>query len=553
LALANYYWASRRVADTERIIVEAVAVDQNDLSVNRALATLYLSTNRAAEAELPLRRAADASDDAQPKLLLADYYVGQKRFDDALAILDKLATRPEAFAAATSRRAGVEYQLDRREQAYALLDQVLAKEPKNTQVLVLKGNWQMREKNIEAATASAQAALRADARSWPAHDLLGTIYAMQRKRDEAIKSFTEVLQLNPRALHAQVALSELNLASGKTEAAIRFADEAVQTQPTSGLAHIALARALLAHKDFDRGRQEIGLLVDALPKVATIQSLYGQLQQAQGNHAAARTAFETAARIEPSSVEALAGLVRLDLASKQTAQAVKRIEQYTETTTDNPVAFYLAARTYAAANQLPEAETAVKKAIELDAHYLEAYGLLGQLYVRQQKLDEAREEYERIIAKRPTDVAAHTMIGMLLQTQEKNEEAKKIYEQILTFDSNAVVAANNLAYMFAEQGNDLDRALNLAQTAKAARPDDPDVNDTLAWVFYKRNLPSMAVEPLEQSVKANPANPIYHYHLGLVYLQMEQKGKARASLQQALKLSANFDGAANARKLVAGL
>jgi Flp pilus assembly protein TadD len=107
--------------------------------------------------------------------------------------------------------------------------------------------------------------------------------------------------------------------------------------------------------------------------------------------------------------------------------------------------------------------------------------------------------------------------------------------------------------MFAEQGNDLDRALNLAQTAKAARPDDPDVNDTLAWVFYKRNLPSMAVEPLEQSVKANPANPNYHYHLGLVYLQMEQKGKARASLQQALKLSANFDGAANARKLVAGL
>jgi Flp pilus assembly protein TadD len=54
-------------------------------------------------------------------------------------------------------------------------------------------------------------------------------------------------------------------------------------------------------------------------------------------------------------------------------------------------------------------------------------------------------------------------------------------------------------------------------------------------------------------VKKNPVNPIYQYHLGLAYLKSGDKVKARSALEQALQLSSDFDGAAEAKKVLAGL
>jgi tetratricopeptide (TPR) repeat protein len=120
-------------------------------------------------------------------------------------------------------------------------------------------------------------------------------------------------------------------------------------------------------------------------------------------------------------------------------------------------------------------------------------------------------------------------------------------EKILLLDPRSVVAANNLAYMDADAGTNLDVALQRAQVAKAARPDAPDVNDTLGWVYYKRDLASLALAPLRQSVEAAPANPTYRYHLGMAYAKTGAKQKAREMLQEALKLSPTFPNAADAK------
>jgi Flp pilus assembly protein TadD len=145
------------------------------------------------------------------------------------------------------------------------------------------------------------------------------------------------------------------------------------------------------------------------------------------------------------------------------------------------------------------------------------------------------------------------MLGILLEAQRQPAEARKAYERVLDLDARAPVAANNLAYMYAEEGANLDVALNLAQTAKSGRPDDPDVNDTLGWVFYKRNLPALAREPLEQAVKTNPKHALYQYHLGLVYARLGETSSARAALEQALALLPDATRAPEVRKALAEL
>jgi Flp pilus assembly protein TadD len=107
--------------------------------------------------------------------------------------------------------------------------------------------------------------------------------------------------------------------------------------------------------------------------------------------------------------------------------------------------------------------------------------------------------------------------------------------------------------MDAEAGTNLDVALGRAQAAKAAQPDDPNVSDTLGWVFVKRDMPSLAIPPLQHAVDKDPSNPLYHYHLGIAYSKADKKPAARSALERALSLSPNFERAADARQALASL
>jgi tetratricopeptide (TPR) repeat protein len=145
------------------------------------------------------------------------------------------------------------------------------------------------------------------------------------------------------------------------------------------------------------------------------------------------------------------------------------------------------------------------------------------------------------------------MAATIAQLQNNAADAQKRYEQILARDPYAAVAANNLAWLYADHGGNLDVALQLARTAKRKLPDQPDVNDTLGWVYIKKNLPLLAVPVLQESVKKDPRNPVYQYHLALGYVGTGDHVRARAALEQALRLKPDFAYAQDARRLLAGL
>src|SRR5204863_10054592 len=125
---------------------------------------------------------------------------------------------------------------------------------------------------------------------------------------------------------------------------------------------------------------------------------------------------------------------------------------------------------------------------------------------------------------------------------------REAFEQTLSVDTRAAVASNNLAYLDAEAGSNLDVALNRAQAAKAALPDDADVNDTLGWIYVKQGLPALAVSPLEQAIQKRPSEPLYHYHLGVAHQKAGDKDRAREELSRALSLSSSFPNAADAKR-----
>jgi tetratricopeptide (TPR) repeat protein len=178
------------------------------------------------------------------------------------------------------------------------------------------------------------------------------------------------------------------------------------------------------------------------------------------------------------------------------------------------------AQSYAAGGDDAKAEQVLRRAVSADPGFKAGYTMLGQLYIKQRRIDEARAEFEKMVKRNPADVSARTMVGWLYESQGKFDEARKSYEETLKGGVNAPIAANNLAGIYAEQGANLDVALQLATTAKQQRPDDPSVDDTIGWIYYKKDLPKLAVGPLDDSARKLPNVAEVHYHLGLTYAKL---------------------------------
>jgi tetratricopeptide (TPR) repeat protein len=200
------------------------------------------------------------------------------------------------------------------------------------------------------------------------------------------------------------------------------------------------------------------------------------------------------------------------------------------------------ARAHSAAGEQAKAEQTLRRAVSVDPRFAPGYTMLAQLYMRQRRIDEARAEFEGIVQRDPSALGARTMVGILLEAQGKRDEARQSYEATVNGTGNAPVAANNLAFIYAEQGTNLDVALQLATSAKQRLPDEASVDDTIGWIYYKKELPALAITPLEDSIRKRPDAPEVLYHLGLTYAKLGNKTKARDVLARALKLDAKVGG-----------
>ena len=555
MALGNYLWAAERAAEAEAAIKQALALDSKHLLANRMLGVLYIATRRTNEAEQPLKAVAEVSKTPAATLQLADYYLGVRRIADAKGILTELAKNQAAFADAESRLASIDYAEKNVEGAHKRLDGVIARAPAYTPAQVMKAQWLTTENKLDEALTRAQAAVKGAPDSATAHFALATVHDRRREVQDAITEYGEVLRLNPRAVAAQVELSRLNLATGKGDEALRLAEQARRTEPGNVAARIALARTLLSRNDLARAQGEIAELQRGLPENAVVLALTGSLQARRGDVAGARKSFERAYEMSPGMFEAVAGLVALDVQAKQVPNAVARIDNEIARQGDAPRTelLALAAQIYNLAGQAPRAEQALKRAVQVDPSFSSGYGMLAQLYMQQKRLDEAKTEFEGMVKRDPSAPGPRTMVGVILEAQGKRDEARKSYEETIAAVKDAPVVANNLAVIYAEQGTNLDMALQLAQTAKQGLPENPDVDDTLGWIYYKKDMANLAIRPLEESLKRRPDHPEVLYHLGLAYAKLGNEAKARESLERALKINPSFPGSDVARQTLASV
>jgi tetratricopeptide (TPR) repeat protein len=549
LALAHFLWSQGRLADTEQTLKDALEIDRESDLGNRMLAVFYVQQNRLDDAETPLLRLVNTKDPAAT-LTLADLYVRTGRAERARPLYEALGRQKENHSVSVARLASLDYDANQKGKAYGALDAVLQAEPRNTHLLTLKAQWLLTDGRLPEALATATKAVESDRNSAASHYILGRTHAAMLNAPAAISSLNEALRLNPQFGLADLELARVLLGRGEYQQALTHARSARKQLPADPDAGLVLVRALIANKDTAAADAELQPLLRAHAGSAQVQSVLGQVLMAKSDSRGAEQALDKALDLNPTDLEALTARLAIDSYLKHAVEGRARLARALQKQPDDPDLLALAGRFEWSVGNTAAAEKYLRTTLEKNPAKLDAYTALGQMYISQQRLEEARVEFERIAQRSPDPVAARTMVGMLLEAQGKPEQARKIYEGIIASGSRAPVAANNLAYQYAAGSEQLDVALNLAQTAKTELPDNPEVSDTLGWVYYKRGLADLAIPPLEFSVSKDPQRPEYLLHLGLAYAKAGRTDKARETLQRALSINAGVEGAAEARAVL---
>jgi tetratricopeptide (TPR) repeat protein len=228
-------------------------------------------------------------------------------------------------------------------------------------------------------------------------------------------------------------------------------------------------------------------------------------------------------------------------------KAIERVEQQVRLLPQNPYLYYILGGLYELSKEIPKAEYNFKKAIEINPNIAAFYISLGSLYMRQNILDKAIAEHTTAIEKDPKAISAHMNLGMIYEARKDYPKAKEYYRSALRIDPRFPPAANNLAYLNTEEGGNIDEALALAIEAKRRLPDDPNVSDTIGWVYYKKNIYGRAVAYLREANDKVKENPFMRFHLGMALYKTGEKEQARRELRKALELDPKFPGADESR------
>ena len=231
-----------------------------------------------------------------------------------------------------------------------------------------------------------------------------------------------------------------------------------------------LADAYLAVGRSEEAASLIREHIKQTPQDSQSYLVLGMILKKQKKNDESREAFEKALKLNPENVVAIDQLADLDLEARAFSAVHQRADALLQKEPKSAPAYFIHGRSYVIEKNFAAAEAALRKAIELDPNLAAAYNLLVAIYVEANKLPEALKELETVLGKNPQYSPALLTSGIIYERMGDFAKARDNYEKVLALNPNFTPALNNLAYIYSEKLNNLDRAGELARKAHELAP-----------------------------------------------------------------------------------
>jgi cellulose synthase operon protein C len=552
LALGGFYQSRNRLPEAEVQFKHAIAVDPKDPAPRAALVRLLMQEGKKDETESFLRQTKkDLSDNPQGYRMLGDFYAA---FDIDKAIVEYGSLYNEHPKDIQVKKNYIQLLIlkNHLDEATKLDNEILKSNAHDVEALVYKAQIQLRQNNPSGAVDALQSALSADPNNAVAHYQLGNAFAQQHNDGRAESEWREAVKIRPDMTDAQRSLAALELRRGDVDALLQTAQQIITAQPYSPDGFIFKGIADLARLKFNDAQHDAEQAMQRAPQSPAPYIQLGNIHLAQKHFADAEKYYQQALDKDPSSSEGLSGLMNNYFAQKEYDKAIAAANA--QIAKSPKVAnFYdlLGTALFNGKKDLPGAEAALRKAIELDKNNSDAIEKLGKVQVQEGAPDKALALYLQSIKDNPREVRFYILSGELYEARKDWDHAKAMYEQALSISPDQPLASNNLAFVMLEQGGNVDVAMGLAQTARRGMPESAAAADTLGWAYYQKGIYQSAIGQFQEALRlgakhGDPDDADVHYHLGLAYEKANQNAQARQQLEKAVKLSPNHTDAKKA-------
>ncbi|HEU4833266.1 MAG TPA: tetratricopeptide repeat protein [Pyrinomonadaceae bacterium] len=576
-----------RQPEAEAELTKAVQVGPNDRNARFILASYYLVNRQFDKAEEAYKAlAAVPPQKPENQAVLADFYSAIGRTDEAVKIYQDLVSKTPDFLQGRYRLAEILLTKGDAKGATVQIDEAFKKDQHDRQALLLRARMKAQRgqpDDLKSAIEDLKDVLRQEPNSRPGLYFMAQANYNLGLIDQA-RAFASDLEKNyPDYLPAKLMQLQLTMAGGKPNdytSAISLATDLLarvdKTAPdrenspqmlaeVREKAYLVRGTAQLQLRNIPAARKDYELAKAVAERDPIVHNSLALVSLAENKPEDAISSFENALNVDATNFDALNGLINLYARTNQIDKAHGRIDQALSAYPNMAALHYLKGQVYGFQQNGQMLEAELNKALELDQNYLPAYSALAALYIKSKQEDRAIAQYQKIINLRPENATPYVLIGMLEDQRKNHEVAADSYRKALEKDPNSVIAANNLAWLYASTGTgNLDEAVRLAQSAVQRNPNIAGFVDTLGWVYYKKNLHAAAIEQLRKAVSLNEAqarasntapSAAYHYHLGLALKEKGDKEEARRELQTAIKLAekAPFAELEDARKTLAGM
>lgn len=552
VALGLLELRERRFAEAEAIFERAQALDPKSSAAVYALGTMYWAQNDLVRAEEALAAAARLSPPRSAKRIrYAQFSRTTGKVDNAKRVLEEITEEAPDYLPAWLMLADIAGSERRFDDSLAAVGRVLARDSAHPEALLLSARIRLIQGEKAKAVEELERAARLYPKSAPIHHQLGLAYVANSELAKAATSLGQTVSLAPGSPGPTMALAEVNLRQGNPAAAIVVLRQLVQQEPSNEQARLLLAHAFRAQGNLDEAIAVYRQMNEAFPPNPQVSLLTGLVLLQQEKRDEARAAFNRALEISQDFLPAVEQLVNLELEANDHAAALSRTEAQVARNPNSAGALLLKAKILLRQSNSEEATSTLKKVIELQPELPLPYFLLARIYLSANEHEKALANLQQAATANPRNVEAWMMIGVIHDQSKNYAAARESYEKAIAINPRFSAALNNLAYLYSEHFNELDKAFEMAQRARELLPGEPHTADTLGWILHKRGQYPWALTLLAESAEKLPASPDVQFHLGMTHFMMGEEQPARAALERALNLSQDFQGAEAARRSLA--
>jgi putative PEP-CTERM system TPR-repeat lipoprotein len=519
-------------------------------AIRTQLAVSHLAAGDSEDAITELEAALESNPEfSRADVLLILTHFQNREFDKALAAATKLVEKqPENPQVRNLLGAAFEAKQDfpKARESYA---KASALDPNYVTAALNLARLDLRDGKTAEARAAYEAILEKHPDQPVALVALAKMASDEGRAQEGVALLERAREKNPRAVQPRLILANYQLRRGNAGEALDLAREAYEISPQLPAAALLLGRAQIANGQPDEAISTLSELAERYPdSVDTHMQLalaYGQKRDVEST----RRALNRVLELSPGHPLATLGLGNLALRTGKLDEAMTIARQLQQSHPKSPAGFSLAGDVHMAQGNAGQAAAVYATALEKAP----ASATVLKLYAARTRAGKANPTATLTdwLQAYPQDAAVRLAYASTLHQGGKRARAIAEYERVLEAQPGSVLALNNLAWLYFEDGDA--RALGLAERAYERAPNRAEIIDTYGWLLVKNGRIEQGLTLLEKAAKHSPENGDIRYHLAAGLAEGGDKSRARRELTALLDSGKDFSEKPAAQALLNAL